>query len=168
LLAGVSARLAERGILGLRRIAMELILMEDVPALGKVGDLVRVSDGYARNYLLPRKKAVMATATNQNALEHEQRLVQHKQERLAQEAHELAQRLEEVSCTVTKPAGEGGKLFGAVTSADIEQTLRAQGVSVDRRKIVLEEPIKNVGTYTVALKLHPTVVAHFKLVVEKE
>ena len=147
---------------------MELILMEDVPAVGKAGDLVKVSDGYARNYLLPRKKAVMATATTQKALEHERRLVQRKQERLQEDAQALVQRLAEISCTVVKPAGEGGKLFGAVTSADIEQSLRAQGVVVDRRKIVIEEPIKHVGAYTVSLKLHSTVVAPLSIVVEKE
>lgn len=147
---------------------MEIILMEDVPSVGKAGDVVRVSDGYARNYLLPRKKAVMATATSQQALEHERHLVQHQQGKLEQEAQKLAQRLQEISCSVAKRAGEGGKLFGAVTSADIAKALREQGVSVDRRKIVLEEPIKNVGAYTVSLKLHPTVVARLNLVVEKE
>jgi large subunit ribosomal protein L9 len=147
---------------------MEIILMEDVPFVGKVGDVVRVSDGYARNYLLPRKKAVPATATSQKALDHERHLVQHQQGRLEQEAQQLAQRLADLSCSVAKRAGEGGKLFGAVTSADIAKALREQGVSVDRRKIVLEEPIKNVGTYTVYLKLHPTVTAQLNVVVEKE
>jgi large subunit ribosomal protein L9 len=147
---------------------MEVILMEDVPSVGKAGDVVRVSNGYARNYLLPRKKAVLATATSQKALEHERHLVQHQQGKSEQEAQKLAQRLQEISCSVAKRAGEGGKLFGAVTSADIAKALREQGVSVDRRKIVLEEPIKNVGAYTVSLKLHPTVVAQLNLVVEKE
>jgi len=147
---------------------MEIILMEDVPSLGKMGDTVRVSDGYARNYLLPRKKAVIATDAGLQALEHERHLSQHKQEKSEQEAQELAHKLAEISCTVVKPAGEGGKLFGAVTSADIEGALHAQGVAVDRKKIVLEEPIKNIGAYTVSLKLHPTVVAQLNLVVEKE
>ncbi len=147
---------------------MEIILMEDVPSVGKMGDRVRVSDGYARNYLLPRKKAVIATAAGLLAVERARHLSQHKEERSEQEAQMLAQRLAEISCTVAKPAGEGGKLFGAVTSADIEKALRAQGVAVDRKKIVLEEPIKNVGAYTVSLKLHPAVAAQLKLVVEKE
>ena len=147
---------------------MEIILMEDVPSVGKAGDVVRVSNGYARNYLLPRKKAVLATATSQKALDYERHLVQHQQGRLEQEAQQLAQRLADLSCSVAKRAGEGGKLFGAVTSADIAKALREQGVSVDRRKIVLEEPIKNVGTYTVYLKLHPTVTAQLNVVVEKE
>jgi len=147
---------------------MELILMEDVPAVGKLGDQVKVSDGYARNYLLPRKKAVPATAKTQKALEHTQRLVQRKQERSQADAQVLMQKLTETSCTVRKPAGEEGKLFGAVTSADIAQALHAQGVDVDRRKIVLDEPIKHLGAYTVAVKLHATVVASLSVTVEKE
>ncbi len=147
---------------------MEIILIEDVPSLGKTGDLVKVSDGYARNYLLPRKKAVKATATSLKAVEQGRYSLEHKQDKLEQEAQELAQRMEEISCTVAKPAGEEGKLFGAVTSADIEEALREQGVSVDRKKIVIEEPIKNLGVYTVSLKLHPAVVAQLKLWVVKE
>jgi large subunit ribosomal protein L9 len=147
---------------------MEIILMEDVPSVGKVGELVRVSDGYARNYLLPRKKGVLATAASLQAVERAKHLSQHREERSEQEARELAQRLAEVSVTVRKPAGEGGKLFGAVTSADIEKALREQGIAVDRKKIVLAEPIKNVGAYTVSLKLHPTIVAQLHVVVEKE
>jgi large subunit ribosomal protein L9 len=147
---------------------MELILMEDVPAVGKLGDVVKVSDGYARNYLLPRKKAVPATAKTQKALEHTQRLVQRKQERSQSDAQALMQRLAEISCTVRKPAGEEGKLFGTVTSADIAEALHAQGVDVDRRKIVLDEPIKHLGAYTVAVKLHAAVVASLNVTVEKE
>jgi large subunit ribosomal protein L9 len=147
---------------------MELILMEDVPSLGKTGDLVKVSDGYARNYLLPRKKAVRATAVSLKAVEQERHTLEHKQDKLEQEAQELAQKIEEISCTVAKPAGEEGKLFGAVTSADIEDALREQGVLVDRKKIVLEEPIKNLGVYTVSLKLHPQVTPQLKLWVVKE
>jgi large subunit ribosomal protein L9 len=147
---------------------MELILMEDVPAVGKLGDRVKVSDGYARNYLLPRKKAVPATAKTQKALEHTQRLVQRKQERSQADAETLMQRLAEISCTVKKPAGEEGKLFGAVTSADIAQALQAQGIDVDRRKIVLDEPIKHLGVYTVAIKLHAAVTASLHVTVEKE
>jgi large subunit ribosomal protein L9 len=147
---------------------MELILMEDVPSLGKVGDLVKVSDGYARNYLLPRKKAVRATAVSLKAVERERQTIEHKQDKLEQEAQELAQRIEELSCTIAKSAGEEGKLFGAVTSADIEEALREQGVSVDRKKIVLEEPIKNLGVYTISLKFHPQVTAQLKLWVVKE
>jgi len=94
--------------------------------------------------------------------------VQRKQERSQADAQVLMQKLAEISCTVRKPAGEEGKLFGAVTSADIAQALHAQGVEVDRRKIVLDEPIKHLGAYTVAVKLHATVVASLNVTVEKE
>jgi large subunit ribosomal protein L9 len=147
---------------------MEIILVEDVPSLGKAGDRMRVSDGYARNYLLPRKMAVTATATSLKALEHERDFLQHKHDKLEQEARKLAQKIGEISCTIAKPTGEEGKLFGAVTSSDIEAALRDQGISVDRKKILLEEPIKNLGVYTVSLKLHPAVAAELKLWVVKE
>ena len=147
---------------------MEIILIEDVPSLGNAGDLVKVSEGYARNYLLPRKKGVRATTASLKAVERERHSLEHKQDKLEQEAQELAQKIEEISCTVAKPAGEEGKLFGAVTAADIEEVLREQGVSVDRKKIILEEPIKNLGVYTVSLKLHPLVIAQLKLWVVKE
>lgn len=147
---------------------MEVILMEDVPSLGKTGDLVKVSDGYARNYLLPRKKAVTATANNLSALEHNKRLLQHKLSKVEKEAQKLAKRIEETSCTIAKPVGEGGKLFGAVTSTDIEGALREQGVVVDRKKVELEEPIKNLGVYTVPIRLHSEMVVPLKLWVVKE
>lgn len=147
---------------------MEVILMEDVPSLGKTGDLVKVSDGYARNYLLPRKKAVTATANNLSALEHNRRLLQHKLSKEEKEAQKLAKRIEEISCTIAKPVGEGGKLFGAVTSTDIEGALREQGIVVDRKKVELEEPIKNLGVYTVPIRLHSEMVVPLKLWVVKE
>jgi len=147
---------------------MEVILIEDISSLGKAGDRVRVSDGYARNYLLPRKKAIMATASNVKALEHERRIVHDKLNKLGREAEKLAKRIGEISCTITKPAGEGGKLFGAVTSADIEAALGEYGVSVDRKKIELEEPIKNLGVYNVPVRLHHDVTAELKLWVVKE
>jgi large subunit ribosomal protein L9 len=137
---------------------MEIILIEDVPSLGKRGDRVRVSDGYARNYLLPRNKAVLMTASGLKTLERAEHQLQHSQDKLQQEAGVLAQKIEEISCTVTKQAGEEGKLFGAVTSADIADVLSEQGVSVDRKKIVLEEPIKNLGVYTVVAQLKLWVV----------
>jgi len=147
---------------------MEVILIEDVPSLGNAGDRVRVSDGYARNYLLPHSKAVLATTGSLKALEHERTLLRHKRGRSEKEAQELAHKIEEISCTVAKPVGEGGKLFGAVTSADIEEALREQGISVDRKKIELDEPIKNLGLYTVPLRIHPHVIVQLKLWVAKK
>jgi large subunit ribosomal protein L9 len=151
-----------------RRIRMEVILMDDIPSLGKAGDLVKVSDGYARNYLLPRKKAVTATANNRRMLEHNKDLLQHRMNRLEREAQKLVKRIEEISCTIAKPVGEGGKLFGAVTTSDIEDALREHGMLLDRKKIELDEPIKNLGVYTVPVRLHPKVVGQLKLWVVKE
>jgi len=147
---------------------MEVILMDDIASLGKAGDLVKVSDGYARNYLLPRNKAVTATANNRRMLEHNKDLLQHRMDRLEKEAQKQAKRIEEISCTIAKPVGEGGKLFGAVTTSDIEDALREHGMLLDRKKIELDEPIKNLGVYTVPVRLHPKVVGQLKLWVVKE
>jgi large subunit ribosomal protein L9 len=151
-----------------RRTRMEVILMDDIPSLGKAGDLVKVSDGYARNYLIPRKKALTATANNRRILEHNKNILHHRMNRLEREAQKLAKSIEEISCTIAKPVGEGGKLFGAVTTSDIEDALREHGILVDRKKVELEEPIKNLGVYTVPIRLHPKVVGQLKLWVVKE
>ncbi len=147
---------------------MEVILLEDVPSLGKIGDLVKVADGYARNLLIPKKKAVKATSKKIKALEHEKRLVRERLEKSAREAERLAKRLEDYSCTISKSVGESGKLFGAVTSKEIEQNLLENGFNVERKNILLEEPIKSLGIYTVPIKLSPDVTADLKVWVVKE
>jgi large subunit ribosomal protein L9 len=147
---------------------MEVILLEDVPSLGQVGDLVRVADGYARNFLLPRKKAVRATSKKLKALEHEKRLVQDRLEKSVRDAERLAKRLEDYSCTIAKSVGESGKLFGAVTSMEIEQNLQENGFQIERKNILLEEPIKSLGIYTVPVKLNPDVTTNLKVWVVKE
>jgi len=147
---------------------MEVILLEDVPSLGLVGDLVRVADGYARNFLLPRKKAVRATSKKLTALEHEKRLVQDRLEKSVRDAERLAKRLEDYSCTIAKSVGESGKLFGAVTSMEIEQNLQENGFQIERKNILLEEPIKSLGIYTVPVKLNPDVMTNLKVWVVKE
>ncbi len=147
---------------------MEIILLEDVPSLGKVGDLVKVSDGYGRNYLIPNKLAIKATPKNRKRLEHEKRFVQEKTEKVKRDAEKLANKIEEFSCTITKPVGESGKLFGSVTSKEIEQQLNENGFQIDRKEIELEEPIKNLGVYTIPIRLHPEVTANLKLWVVRE
>jgi large subunit ribosomal protein L9 len=147
---------------------MEIILLEDIPSLGKVGDLVKVSDGYGRNYLIPKKLAIKATPKSRKQLEHEKRFVQDKTEKVKRDAEKLAKGIEEFSCTITKPVGESGKLFGSVTTKDIEEQLNENGFAVDRRKIDLEEPVKNLGVYTIPIRLHPEVTANLKLWVVKE
>ncbi|UCD71185.1 MAG: 50S ribosomal protein L9 [Syntrophobacterales bacterium] len=147
---------------------MEIILLDDVPSLGKVGDLVKVSDGYGRNYLIPNKLAIKATPKNRKKLEHEKRLAQDKMDKIIRDAEKLAKRIEDFSCTISKPVGESGKLFGSVTSKEIEQYLNENGFQIDRKKIELEEPIKNLGVYTIPIRLHPEVAANLKLWVVKE
>jgi large subunit ribosomal protein L9 len=147
---------------------MQVILLEDVPSLGAVGDQVKVSEGYGRNYLIPQKKAIVATEKNMKVLAHQKRQVQHHIGRLKKDAESLAARISELSCTLTKAVGESGKLFGSVTSMEIENFLKERGIPIDRKKIVLEEPIKNVGMYTVSIKLHPEVLAQLKVWVVQE
>ncbi len=147
---------------------MQVILLEDVSSLGKAGDLVKVSDGYGRNFLIPRKKAILATEKNIRALEHQKRLVQHRMAKTKKDVQKTAQQIENLSCTFAKPVGESGKLFGSVTTMEIEAYLKENGIEVDRKKIQLEEPIKSIGMYTVPIKLHPDVVANLKVWVVQE
>ena len=147
---------------------MNVILLEDVPSLGKVGDKVKVSDGYGRNYLIPQKKAILATEKNLKAVEHQKREVQHQLDKAKRDAKKEAQQIEQLSCTFAKTVGESGKLFGSVTSMEIEDFLKENGIQVDRKKILLEEPIKSVGMFTVPIKLHPDVTANLKVWVVQE
>ena len=146
---------------------MKVVLLEDIPRLGKMGDLIQTKDGYARNYLLPKKIAVPANPQNLKTLEHQKTLLQQKQNRIKRDAEKLAQKIEKISCTISKPAGEEDKLFGAVTSLDIEESLNEEGLKIDRKRIQLEEPIKSLGIYKVPIKLHPEVTANLKIWVVK-
>jgi large subunit ribosomal protein L9 len=147
---------------------MKVILIENVPSLGKAGDLVKVSDGYGRNYLIPQKKAVIATEKSLKVIEHQKRLIQQRMEKAKKDAEKLGQQIENLSCTFAKTVGESGKLFGSVTSMDIENFLNENGIKVDRKKIALEEPIKNLGVSNVPIKLHPEVTTHLKVWVVQE
>jgi large subunit ribosomal protein L9 len=147
---------------------MQVILLEDVPSLGKIGDQVKVADGYARNYLIPQKKGILATEKNMKVLAHQKRQVQHHVGRMKKDAETLAAQINDLSCTFSKSVGESGKLFGSVTSMEIETFLKEKGIEIDRKKIVLEEPIKNVGMFTVPIKLHPEVSAQLKVWVVQE
>jgi large subunit ribosomal protein L9 len=147
---------------------MKVILLEDVSSLGKAGDLVKVSEGYGRNYLIPQKKAILATEKSLKVIEHQKRLIQQRMEKTKKDAEKLGQQIEKLSCTFAKTVGESGKLFGSVTSMDIENYLKENGIKVDRKKIALEEPIKNVGMSNVPIKLHPEVTTHLKVWVVQE
>jgi large subunit ribosomal protein L9 len=147
---------------------MQVILREDIDKLGKTGDLVKVADGYARNYLVPRKKAIEATPKNLNAMNHAKKMVADSLRRQKKQAAADADNIKALSITIKAKAGEEGKLFGSVTSMDLAEAVKAQGVELDKRKIVLEEPIKRLGEYTVTVKLHADVTADFKVSVIAE
>ena len=147
---------------------MEVVLKEDIENLGHMGDVVKVKDGYARNYLLPRGLVVLANNKNLKALEHEQRMISQRRERLTKEAQGISDKLAGVSLEFTAKVGEEGRLFGSVTTMDIEKALKEQGYNVERRRIVLDAPIKNVGDYEVPIRLRPEVMPSIKVKVVSE
>lgn len=134
-------------------MAIEVILREDVPNLGHVGDVVRVRPGYARNYLLPRGLAIEANRKNLRVLEHQKRVVAARAAKDRKDAEARARALEGLELVVHARAGDDGRLFGSVTNLDLERLLAARGFSVDRRKILLDEPIKQLGRHEVAVSL---------------
>ena len=144
---------------------VQLILSEDVPNLGHPGDVVKVRAGYARNYLLPRKLAVEANPRNLREFEHQKRIAMLKREALKGQALSLKEKLEALQLTLGARPGEEGKLFGSVTNLGLERALREQGFEIDRRRIPLGEPIKQLGSYTVAVRLQPEVEATVKFTV---
>lgn len=147
---------------------MDVILREDVADLGSVGDIVKVKPGFARNFLLPRGLAVAADKRNVHVLEHQKRLAADKRERDRRQAETVSQRLSNVRVVIKARAGEEGKLFGAVTNLDVEKALLQQGVTIERRRIRLEEPIKAVGEYVVPVHLGVGVHSQVTVVVEAE
>lgn len=147
---------------------MQIILKEDVEKLGNIGDIVDVKRGYARNFLLPKDMAVEATPKNLNQLEHHKRVIAGKIKRIQKESETLADKIGQVSVTIRHRAGEEEKLFGSVTSMEIADALKEQGIEVDKRKIVLDEPIKRLGEYEVAVKLAGGVSAKVKVSVLAE
>lgn len=144
---------------------MKVILKENIDTLGQIGDIVKVAPGYARNYLLPKGLATEATEKNAKALEHAKRQLAYKKNKALESAKNLAEKLAAVTVTLAHKAGEEGKLFGSVTTMEIADFLKAQGFDIDRKKIVLPEPIKQVGDYTLSVKIHPEVSASVKVVV---
>ncbi len=147
---------------------MEVILKEDVANLGLRGEVVKVADGYGRNYLLPRKLAMQATEANKAIIEQMKAAAERRSATEKAQAEVLVTKLEPVMLSFIRKAGEQGHLFGSVTSADIAAELAAQGFEVDRRKIQLGEPLKNLGDYTVAIRLHREVIARVRVKVRAE
>lgn len=147
---------------------MEVILREDVEKLGNRGEVVKVAAGYARNFLLPRRLAVAATDANRKIVEQERQAHLRKEAKLKSEAVDLGQLLGGVSVTIAQKAGENDQLFGSVTAKDVADALAAKNFTIDRRKIQLDEPIKQLGEYKVPLRLHRDVVIEITVTVVRE
>lgn len=147
---------------------MEVILKKSVEGLGAPGDVLKVADGYARNYLLPMQLAVHATERNRRHLEHQKRVIDHQEAKDKERALEIASQVTGVTCTLSRRAGENDRLFGSVTSMDIAESLRAQGFDLERRFFELAEPIRELGVFMVPIKLHTDVVVELQIVVERE
>ncbi len=147
---------------------MEVILREDVEKLGARGQLVKVTSGYARNFLLPQKLAVAATEANKKIVEQERQAHLRREAKLVADASDLAKMMTDVRVTISQKAGENEQLFGSVTSKDIAEALEKQGYTIDRRKVVLEEPIKTLGEFKVPLRLHREVTTDITVNVVKE
>lgn len=142
---------------------MRIILREEVKNLGKSGELVTVRDGYGRNYLLPQGLALLATERNIKQLEHQKKVISARNAKLQKDAQAVADKLASLTVRITRQAGEGGKLFGSVSTRDVEEAVRTFGVTLDRKKIVIEQPIKTTGEHTVEVKLGQGVVGKIKL-----
>jgi large subunit ribosomal protein L9 len=142
---------------------MEVILKEDVANLGKIGEVVRVRDGYARNYLLPRGLVLIANKRNIKTYEHQKKLVGDQKQKILRQAQAVGDQLAGVSLTIPMRTGEEGKLFGSVTNIQIEKALKAKGLNVDRRKIHLNEPIRTLGEFEIPIRLSGDVVVPLKL-----
>lgn len=147
---------------------MEVILREDIDKLGNRGEIVKVAPGYARNFLLPKRLAVAATESNKKIVEQERQAHLRKEAKLEGEAQDLAKMMGNVSVTIRQKAGENDQLFGSVTSKDVADALNAAGYSIDRRKIQLEEPIKQLGEFKVPVRLHKNVTTEIAVTVAKE
>ena len=147
---------------------MEVILKEDVPQLGHRGDVVKVAEGYGRNYLLPRKLAIEATQANKSVIEQMKQAAVRRSAVEKNDAEALSKQLDGVTLTFKRKAGEKDHLFGSVTSGDIAEGLTAKGFDIDRRKIQLHDPLKNLGDFDVPIKLHRDVTSRIKVVIEKE
>jgi len=147
---------------------MKIVLRTDVESVGRRGEVIEVADGYARNYLLPKKLALEATPGNLKRIAQERRVQEVHEVKEKQEAEALAARIAQLSCTAVRKVGENEVLYGSVTGADVAELLEKEGFSLDKRKILLEEPIKSLGIYEVPIKLHPQVTASVKVWVVKE
>ncbi len=147
---------------------MEVILAEDITTLGSRGDVVKVAKGYGRNYLIPQGKALLATPQNLKVVEERKKVLERKSEKLKGEALGLSKKIEALTCQFPVQVGDDEKLFGSVTSMDIEKFLNEKGHPIDKKDILLEAPIKSLGTVAVPIRLHPDVKAELNVTLVKE
>jgi large subunit ribosomal protein L9 len=147
---------------------MLVILKENVENLGRIGDVVKVADGYARNFLIPNKKVVAANQNNLSAIEHQKKMLEKKRAAEKQSAEEISKKIAAFTCNISRKVGEKDKLFGSVTANDIADALQAGGISIEKRLIHIKDPIKALGVHTVEIKLLPEVVTNLKVWVVKE
>jgi len=147
---------------------MEVILKEDVPKLGNRGEVVKVAEGYGRNFLLPRKLAIEANAANKAVIEQMKAAAVRRSAKEKSDAEALSKQFDGLEVSFTRKSGENDQLFGSVTAGDIAEALEKKSFHIDRRKIQLHEPLKTIGEFTVPVKLHKDVTTHLKVVIEKE
>jgi len=140
---------------------MKVILIENVSSLGKAGDVVEVAVGYGRNFLIPQKKALEANSYNLSLLERQRDSFLHRLDKEKQKYSEMATNIESLKCTLERQVGKEGKIFGSVTTMDIQELLTKHGIPLERRKIILSHPIKNLGRFIIPVKLHSEVTAQF-------
>ncbi|MCX5836568.1 MAG: 50S ribosomal protein L9 [Deltaproteobacteria bacterium] len=144
---------------------MKVILKENVESLGKAGDTLKVADGYARNFLIPRGLAIEESSKSMKVLEQEKKIILQRVEKEKKKAELLLEKMKGVTCTISRRVGEQEKLFGSVTTKDIETSLLDQGIAIDRKTIVLEEPIKSLGEFPVKIRLQPGMYSEIKVIV---
>ena len=147
---------------------MKVILKEDIESLGKRGDTIKVADGYARNYLMPKGLAIAATSKSAQAIEHEKKLIAKRDEKEKKNAEALLASFAGVAVTIARKTADQEKLFGSVTAKDIENALEEKGLKVDRKQIVLDEPIKQLGEFPIKIKLYPGIAADITVKVVEE
>ena len=147
---------------------MKVILKEDIKKIGSMGQTVTVADGFARNYLVPKGLAVEANIKNMKSLEHAKKVIQEKAKKMKASVQDFADKLSKITLVIKAKAGEEGKLFGSVTTMDIAEQLKNEGIEIDKKKISLDEPIKRIGTYAVSVRLHPEVETQINLQVVEE
>ncbi len=142
---------------------MKVILKNEIPSLGKVGDVINVKDGYAINYLIPKQLAMKADTGSIRAINHQKMMVEHLKKKLVKNTTDTKLKIESIEVVIEKQIGDQDKLFGSVTAQDISDALDAHGLKIDKRKIELDTPIHSIGLYNIVVKLHPEVIANLKV-----